>query len=272
MCGGRPISGRFRHDPQQGQRAIRRAAFLRAHFPNSKDFPMPVRRVTSMPPRLSGTVGKSAINRPHDVALVQALLGEVKERGRPLFKGQVSGRFDRDTEVALATLFKAANDRSPNQRLATGHPLLQKISQNHSLTVVEGTAAPYSMDRTARRPAIATRDQLIYSESEFNNLVGIAQSLAKEFGINFNIVIAQSPSDPEIVVAYFHPIGCSVHSGTRWCRNISSVDQLRAANRQLHSILANAIQIRTSRAFEVTDPASVAVNESIKDSFGAIIS
>ena len=58
---------------------------------------MPIRRVTSMPPRLSGTVGKSAINRPHDVALVQALLGEVKDRGRPLFKGQVSGRFDRDT-------------------------------------------------------------------------------------------------------------------------------------------------------------------------------
>ncbi|MDP6953035.1 MAG: hypothetical protein QGF53_09785 [Alphaproteobacteria bacterium] len=45
---------------------------------------MPIRCVTSMPPRLSGTVGKSAINRPHDVALVQALLGEVKDRGRPL--------------------------------------------------------------------------------------------------------------------------------------------------------------------------------------------
>ena len=37
---------------------------------------MTIRLVTSRPPRLSGTVGPRAINRPHDVALVQALLGE----------------------------------------------------------------------------------------------------------------------------------------------------------------------------------------------------
>ena len=92
--------------------------------------------------------GKSAINRPHDVALVQALLGEVKDRGRPLLKDHVSGRFDRETEAALATLFKAAGDRSPNQRLATGHPLLQKIAQNQSLTVLEGTSVPYEARRT----------------------------------------------------------------------------------------------------------------------------
>ena len=69
---------------------------------------MSIRRVTSMPPRLSGTVGKSAINRPHDVALVQALLGEVKDHDRPLLKDHVGGRFDRETEATLGARYTAA--------------------------------------------------------------------------------------------------------------------------------------------------------------------
>jgi hypothetical protein len=233
---------------------------------------MPIRRVTSMPPRLSGTVGKSAINRPHDVALVQALLGEVKDRGRPILKDHVTGRFDRDTEQAVATLFKVANDRSPNQRLATGHPLLQKISQNQSLTVVEGTSAPYQVERAAYEPRIAIRAGLMgFSDDERSTLLEIASGLSKEFGIRFDLSIAQVHPEPDTLFCYFKPRGCTIHAGNRWCRGVNTPEQLRAANRNLHEILANAIQIRVSAAFGIKDAADLAVNARLKDEFAAVI-
>ena len=229
-----------------------------------------------MPPRLSGTVGKSASNRPHDVALVQALLGEVKDRGRPLLKDHVSGRFDRETEAALATLFKAAGDRSPNQRLATGHPLLQKIAQNQSLTVVEGTSAPYEARRSAPKPRITYGKDILggnvsLTPDELSKLEKIVAGLGNSLGVAFNVHVEAAPSDGNILIATFLPNGCNVHDGRRWCRNVNSAEAIRSANPMLFQAFVNEIKQRADMAFPITAPQDKIADQAIEGEFAAVI-
>ena len=48
---------------------------------------------TSRPAALTGTVGQGGVNRAHDVALVQALLGARRDsRGRPYLREGVTGK------------------------------------------------------------------------------------------------------------------------------------------------------------------------------------
>ena len=182
---------------------------------------MTIRLVTSRPPRLSATVGPNAGDRPHDVALIQALLGEVTEHGRPILRNHLSGRFDDATAEALAYFCLGVGDTSRQPRLATGHPTFQKLARAGSFAVVEGTAAPIEIQASSQTPAIAPRHGIRLTPDEYDKLRAIVRSLTAEFGITFSIVVGRAPNDADTVVANFRPIGCSVNNGNRWCRNLN---------------------------------------------------
>ena len=57
---------------------------------------------TSRPAALTGTVGQGGVNRIHDVALVQALLGTKRNRksNRPYLRDPVTGKYDGATAEA----------------------------------------------------------------------------------------------------------------------------------------------------------------------------
>jgi len=186
-------------------------------------------------------------------------------------QNHVTGRFDRDTEQALATLFKAAGDRSPNQRLATGHPLLQKISQNQSLTVVEGTAAPYEARRTAAKPRITLGQGLSLLPAEQKKLEALVVGLSRDFGLAFNIHITAAQDDDDILIAHFVPVGCTVHNGRRWCQNINSADTLRTTNKSLFALFAREIKQRAEREFSLTHPSDLAVASKLNDEIAAVV-
>ncbi len=98
------------------------------------------------PAALTGRVGQGGDNRPHDVALVQALLGLKRAKGGRMYLSgdHVTGKYDRATAEALMRFRIDQRDGSIKQPLARSGPMLNRLAQGQSLAVLEGTATPYS--------------------------------------------------------------------------------------------------------------------------------
>ncbi len=76
---------------------------------------------TTRPAALTGRVGQGGDNRVHDVALVQALLGAKRAKGgRPYMSGNVTGKYDKETAVALLRYRMDQRDGSIKQPLWPG--------------------------------------------------------------------------------------------------------------------------------------------------------
>ena len=101
---------------------------------------------TSRPAALTGRVGQGGDNRAHDVALVQALLGAKRAKGgRFYMAGNVTGKYDKETAVALLRFRMDQRDASIKRPLARSGPMLNKLAQGQALAVLEGTATPYKI-------------------------------------------------------------------------------------------------------------------------------
>ena len=99
---------------------------------------------TSRPAALTGTLGQGGVNRLHDVALIQALLGAKRDkRGRPYLPGRVTGKYDKETAEALLRYRMDQRDGDIKRPLVARGPLLDKLAQGQALAVLEGTATPY---------------------------------------------------------------------------------------------------------------------------------
>ena len=81
------------------------------------------KRAATRPAALTGRVGQGGDNRVHDVALVQALLGQKRDRksNRPYLRGHVTGKYDKFTAEALMRFRmdqRDGNMRQPLTRIA----------------------------------------------------------------------------------------------------------------------------------------------------------
>jgi hypothetical protein len=105
-----------------------------------------LRRATSRPAKLTGAVGRGAPNRPHDVALVQALLLQFRSRGKAIFRGRITGRYDRDTAAAVEAMVAASRKTrtSALRRLEPSGAVFRALAQGHNLSALEGTAHVYT--------------------------------------------------------------------------------------------------------------------------------
>jgi hypothetical protein len=97
------------------------------------------RLAITRPAALTGRVGQGGDSRPHDVALVQALLGVRRNRrARPYLRGDhVTGKYDRASAEALQRYRMDQRDMNIKQPLARSGPMLNRLAQGQSLAVLD---------------------------------------------------------------------------------------------------------------------------------------
>ncbi len=102
------------------------------------------RLATTRPAALTGTIGQGGLNRVHDVSLVQALLGDKRDRrSRPYLRDHVTGAYDKFTAEALMRYRMDQRDTNIKRPFARSGPMLNKLAQGQALAVPEGTALPW---------------------------------------------------------------------------------------------------------------------------------
>ncbi|NQV22671.1 MAG: hypothetical protein HQ511_14755 [Rhodospirillales bacterium] len=110
---------------------------------------MTIKLATSKPAHITGNVGKMGMNRLHDVALIQALLANIKDKSfRPYFQGPIDGRLSPLLEEATA---KFQSDHVPHLGpdkvgVITTHGLTLRALSNMSrcdIIVPENTKSAY---------------------------------------------------------------------------------------------------------------------------------
>jgi hypothetical protein len=107
--------------------------------------------------------------------------------------------------------------------------------------------------------------------NEQAKLETVVADLGRSLGLAFNLHVEAAPSDPDILIAHFIPVGCLVHNGRQWCRNINSEDAIRNANPALFSLLAHQIRERAAIDFPITAAADQAADNALKTEFTAIV-
>ena len=102
---------------------------------------------TSRPAALTGTIGQGGVNRVHDVALVQALLGAKRDRksSRPYLRDHVTGKYDGVTAEALQRYRMDQRDASIKRPFQPRGSMLTKLAQGQSLAVLQGTNIPFTL-------------------------------------------------------------------------------------------------------------------------------
>ncbi len=151
----------------------------------------------SRPAALTGTIGQGGLNRVHDVALVQALLGAKRAKsGRPYLTGNVTGKYDKETAVALLRFRMDQRDASIKRPLARSGPLLNKLAQGQALAVLEGTATPYSYATMAEAGPIRGLKAKDLSAGRKVELMQVMRDVTRDWGIAFDVEITVAPFDP----------------------------------------------------------------------------
>jgi len=97
---------------------------------------------------LTGTIGQGGFNRPHDVALVQALLGAKRDRksNRLYLRDHVTGGYDKFTAEALLRYRMDQRDTNIKRPFARSGPQLNRLAQGQAFAVPEGMMKAFSQD------------------------------------------------------------------------------------------------------------------------------
>ncbi len=233
------------------------------------------------PAALTGRVGQGGDNRVHDVALVQALLGAKRARGgRPYMAGNVTGKYDKETAVALLRYRMDQRDGSIKQPLARSGPMLNRLAQGQSLSVLVGTAKPYSYATMAEAGPIKGPDAGKLSAERKVDLMQVMRELTRDWGIAFDVEIkaatgsarslASALSDSRPLVAHFTPRKFAVHGGQR-LSPVMSTTMFRDRVKELHDPLAADIKARCAEAFGIKDPVDVKIHERLKDDLACVV-
>ncbi len=140
------------------------------------------------PAALTGRVGQGGDNRPHDVALVQALLGATRAKGgRPYMAGNVTGKYDKETAVALLRYRMDQRDGSIKQPLARSGPMLNRLAQGQALAVLVGTDMPYSYATMAEAGPIRGLKAKELSAERTTELMRVMKEFTQDWGIAFDV-------------------------------------------------------------------------------------
>ena len=76
--------------------------------------------------KLSGSVGRMGANKPADVKIIQACLGGIKVKARPLYKGKADGKAGKDLIDAICA-FQGAEKIRPSGKIMPGDSTTSKL-------------------------------------------------------------------------------------------------------------------------------------------------
>ncbi|MEE8187786.1 MAG: hypothetical protein V3T80_01145 [Kiloniellales bacterium] len=239
------------------------------------------RLATTRPAALTGTIGQGGLNRPHDVALVQALLGAKRDRrSRPYLRDYVTGKYDQATAEALMGYRMDMRDQNIRRPLARSGPLLNKLAQGQALAVPEGTAIPYKIATLAEPGPIEGPTAGLLSAERKVALKEMMKEFIRDWGIAFDVDVkaatGSARSIPPTVfesrplVAHFTPRNLWV----RLPRGLSAVPsnaQFRARAKALYEIVEADLKARCAEAFAIKDPVDVKIQQGLKDDLACVV-
>ena len=225
----------------------------------------------SRPAALTGRVGQGGDNRVHDVALVRALLGAKRAKGgRPYMAGNVTGKYDKETAVALMRFRMDQRDASIKQPLARSGPMLNKLAQGQALAVLEGTATPYSYATMAEAGPIRGLKAKELSAERKVELMQVMRDMTRDWGIAFDVEITVAPGNTYALVGRFSPRKFSVHNGRRLSSVMSNAVFLGVA-KALYRAVAADLKARCVEAFAIKDPADLKSQQRLKDDLACVV-
>ena len=225
----------------------------------------------SRPAALTGTIGQGGLNRVHDVALVQALLGAKRAKsGRPYLTGNVTGKYDKETAVALLRFRMDQRDASIKRPLARSGPMLNKLAQGQAFAVLEGTATPYSYKTMAEPGPIRGLKAKELSADRQVELMQVMKEFTRDWGIAFDVEVTVAPGNTYALVVRFSPRKFSVHNGRRLSSVMSNAVFLGVA-KALYVVVAADFKARCIEAFGVKDGADLKVQERLKDDLACVV-
>ena len=105
--------------------------------------------------KLSGSVGKMGANKPADVKIIQACLGGIKVKGRPLYKGKADGKAGKDLIDAICT-FQGADKIKPSGKITPGDSTASKLKMR-TPPAVSGQLQAAMIGTAQSDPAIGTQ-------------------------------------------------------------------------------------------------------------------
>ncbi len=232
---------------------------------------------------LTGRVGQGGDTRVHDVALVQALLGAKRAKGgRPYMSGNVTGKYDKETAVALLRFRMDQRDGSIKQPLARSGPMLNRLAQGQSLAVLEGTATPYSYKTMAEAGAIRGLKAKELSAERTTELMRVMKEFTQDWGIAFDVEVTVAPFDPGArsiasaraesrpLVARFTPRNFFVHNGQRLSSIMTNPLFLGIAKPLYQAVTAD-LKARCIEAFAIKEPVDVKIQQGLKDDIACVV-
>jgi hypothetical protein len=239
------------------------------------------RLATTRPAALTGTIGQGGLNRVHDVALVQALLGAKRDRrARPYLRDHVTGKYDQATANALMGYRMDMRDQNIKRPLARSGPLLNKLAQGQALAVLEGTAIPYKLATLAEPGPIEGPAAKYLSAERKVELKQVMKEFIRDWGIAFDVEVkavtgsarseASELFESRPLVAHFTPRNLSVHTG-RGLSSIPSNAQFRARAKALYEIVEADLKSRCAEAFAIKDPVDMKIQQGLKDDLACVV-
>lgn len=103
----------------------------------------------------SGSVGKMGANKPADVKIIQAYLGGIKVKARPLYKGKADGKAGKDLIDAICT-FQGAEKIKPTGKIMPGDSTTSKLKM-HTPSAVSGQLQAAMIGTVQSGPSIGTQ-------------------------------------------------------------------------------------------------------------------
>jgi hypothetical protein len=240
---------------------------------------------TSRPAALTGTVGQGGVNRIHDVALVQALLGTKRDRksNRPYLRDHVTGKYDGATAEALVRYRIDQRDTNIKRPFQPRGSMLSKLAQGQSLAVAEGTAIPYRLALPAEPGPIKGPFADLLSAERKAALHEVMKAIAKDrhIALNVEVRMATTNAPPRTrdllgdyvslpLVAHFTARNLSV-IGTTGMAQVPTNEQFRARAKALYEIVETDLKARCLQAFGISDPVDVKVQNGLKDDLACVV-
>ncbi len=242
------------------------------------------RFATTRPAALTGTIGQGGVNRIHDVALVQALLGAKRDRrSRPYLRDHVTGQYDKFTAEALMRYRMDQRDTSIKRPFARSGPMLNKLAQGQALAVPEGMAIPYHIATLAEPGPIEGPIAALLSAERKVALKEMMKAFIQDWGIAFNVEIKPATDNLPArtgellgdynslpLVAHFTPRNLSV----RLPRGLSAVPsnaQFRAKTKALYEMVEADLKARCVQAFGIKDPVDVKIQNGLKNDLACVV-
>ena len=227
---------------------------------------------TTRPAALTGTIGQGGVNRVHDVALVQALLGVRRDkRARPYLRGDhVTGKYDRASAEALLRYRMDQRDANIRQPLARVGPMLNRLAQGQALAVLEGTAIPYKLATLNEPGAIEGPIAALLNAERKVALKAQMKDFISDWGIALDVEIKKARGNDYVLAAHFSPRNLWVHTG----RALSSVPnnaQFRARAKALYEAVTADLKARCIEAFGISDPADVKIQNGLKEELACVV-